>query len=148
MDFVVFIYLKQLMYSKKKINDYIYIKFMSRRNDHEQLIENVKSWIGLDEELKTLRKKARALRGQKKNLTSSLVSIMKDNDIDCFDITDGQLIRTTRQVKTPLSKKHLLTSLTRYFQNDSKVVKELSTFIMNSRESKTKEDIRRKINLK
>ena len=66
MDFVVFIYLKQLMYSKKKINDYIYIKFMSRRNDHEQLIENVKSWIGLDEELKTLRKNARALREQKK----------------------------------------------------------------------------------
>jgi len=121
---------------------------MERRNDHEQLIENVKSWIGLDEELKALRKKARALRNQKKYLTSSLVSIMKDNDIDCFDITDGQLIRTTRQVKTPLSKKHLLASLTRYFQNDPKVGKALGTFIMNSRESKTKEDIRRKINLK
>ena len=118
------------------------------RQDRERLIDNVKQWIDLDEELKLLRKKARQLRENKKDLTSSLVSIMKDNDIDCFDINDGQLIRTTRQVKTPLSKKHLLTSLAQYFQNDPKVVKELSGFIMDSRKSKTKEDIRRKINLK
>jgi hypothetical protein len=118
------------------------------RQDRERLIDNVKQWIDLDEELKLLRKKARQLRENKKELTSSLVSIMKDNDIDCFDINDGQLIRTTRQVKTPLSKKHLLISLAQYFQNDPKVVKELGGFIMNSRTSKTKEDIRRKINLK
>ncbi len=118
------------------------------RQDRERLIDSVKQWIDLDEELKLLRKKARQLRENKKELTSSLVSIMKDNDIDCFDINDGQLIRTTRQVKTPLSKKHLLISLAQYFQNDPKVVKELGGFIMNSRTSKTKEDIRRKINLK
>jgi len=118
------------------------------RQDRERLIDNVKQWIDLDEELKLLRKKARQLRENKKDLTSSLVSIMKDNDIDCFDINDGQLIRTTRQVKTPLSKKHLLTSLAKFYQNDPKVVKELGGFIMNSRTSKTKEDIRRKINLK
>ena len=118
------------------------------RQDRERLIDNVKQWIDLDEELKLLRKKARQLRENKKDLTSSLVSIMKDNDIDCFDINDGQLIRTTRQVKTPLSKKHLLTSLAKFFQNDPKGVKELGGFIMNSRTSKTKEDIRRKINLK
>ena len=121
---------------------------METRHDREQLIDNVKQWIDLDEELKLLRKKARQLREQKKDLTSSLVSIMKDNDIDCFDVNDGQLIRTTRQVKTPLSKKHLLISLAQYFQNDPNVVKELGRFIMNSRGSKTKEDIRRKINLK
>jgi len=137
------------MSSEKKINGvYIYIYIMSIRQDREQLIDNVKEWIGLDEELKNLRKKARQLREKKKDLTSSLVSIMKTNDIDCFDVNDGQLIRTTRQVKTPLSKKHLLTSLAQYFQNDPKVVKELGGFIMNSRASKTKEDIRRKINLK
>ena len=113
---------------------------METRQDREQLIDNVKNWIDLDEELKVLRKKARKLREQKKDLTSSLVSIMKNNDIDCFDVNNGQLIRTTRQVKTPLSKKHLQTSLTQYFRNDPKVVKELGTFIMNSRTSKTKED--------
>jgi len=140
---------------QQKINIYkkenkccIYIYSMDTRRDREHLIDNVKKWIDLDEELKTLRKKARQLREEKKDLTSSLVSIMKNNDIDCFDVNDGQLIRTTRQVKTPLSKKHLLTSLAQYFQNDPKVVKELGGFIMNSRSSKTKEDIRRKINLK
>ena len=114
----------------------------------QHLIENVKNWIHLDEELKRLRREMRTRREAKKNLTDILVRIMKNNDIDCFDITDGQLIYTKRQVKTPLSKKHLLDALSRYFQKDPNKVKELSKFIMDTRESKTKEDIRRKINRK
>ena len=113
--------------------------------ERSHLIENVKKWIHLDEELKRHRKEMRMLRDEKKNLTDSLVRIMKNNEIDCFDITDGQLIYTKRQVKTPLSKKHLLDALSRYFKQDSQTANELSKFIMDTRKSKTKEDIRRKI---
>ena len=35
----------------------IYIYIMETRQDREQLIDNVKQWIDLDEELKLLRKK-------------------------------------------------------------------------------------------
>ena len=116
--------------------------------ERSHLIENVKKWIHLDEELKRHRREMRALRDEKKNLTDSLVRIMKNNEIDCFDITDGQLIYTKRQIKTPLSKKHLLDALSRYFKQDSQTANELSKFIMDTRKSKTKEDIRRKINRK
>lgn len=116
--------------------------------DRSRLIENVKEWIHLDNQLKEIRERMKADRNRKKEITSVLVSIMKTNDIDCFDITDGKLFYNKKNVKKPLTKKHLLASLTKYFDNNNVMVKELSTFIMSSRESNIKEDIRRKFNIK
>ena len=113
-----------------------------------KLIDNVKEWIHLDNEIKTLRQEMRERRNRKKNITTDLVNIMKVNEIDCFDITDGQLIYSKKNIKKPLTKKHLLTSLQTFFKNNTKMVKELGTFIMNTREGAIKEDIRRKINIK
>ena len=115
-------------------------------DERSHLIDNVKEWITLDSDIKNLRREIRERRERKKNITQSLVKIMRTNEIDCFDITDGQLIYSKKNVKKPLSKKHLLLSLANYFQGDKKTVKELSKFIMDSRESNVKEDIRRKIN--
>jgi hypothetical protein len=116
--------------------------------DKSRLIENVKEWIHLDNQLKEIRERMKAHRNRKKEITSVLVSIMKTNDIDCFDITDGKLFYNKKNVKKPLTKKHLLASLAKYFDNNNVMVKELSTFIMNSRENNIKEDIRRKFNIK
>ena len=116
--------------------------------DRSNLIEHVKEWIHLDNDLKELRAQMKENRNRKKQITSILVDIMKTNEIDCFDITDGQLLYSKKSVKKPLTKKHLLTSLTKYFANNKDMVKELGYFIMNTRESKTKEDIRRKFNIK
>ena len=71
---------------------------------------------------------------------------MKDNEIDCFDINDGKLVYTQNKVKTPLSKKHLMSALMNYYKDDAKSAEEVSNFIMESREEKVKESIRRKIN--
>ena len=116
--------------------------------DRSRLIQNVKEWIGLDNEIKTLQREIKERRKKKKNITFSLVDIMKNNEIDCFDITDGQLIYTKKNVKNPLSKKHLLKSLSEFFKNDKLIVGQLGKYIMETRESKTREDIRRKINIK
>jgi hypothetical protein len=116
--------------------------------DRSHLIDNVKEWIHLDNEIKTLRGKMKERRNRKKEITTILVNIMKVNDIDCFDITDGQLIYSKKNLKNPLSKKHLLNALSIFFKDDNQIVKELSKFIMNTRENKIKEDIRRKINIK
>lgn len=116
--------------------------------ERSNLIDNVKAWIHLDNEMKTLRREMKERRDKKKEITKALVSVMKTNDIDCFDITDGQLIYSKKNIKKPLTKKHLLNSLSTYFKNDNKIVKELGGFIMNSRQGTIKEDIRRKINIK
>ena len=111
---------------------------------NQELVQNVKDWIVIDNEMKEMRKKMKEYRKQKKTLTENLVNVMKSNEIDCFDIQNGQLIYTKQKIKAPLSKKHLLGSLTTYFKNDKDMVEKLSSFIMDSREEKIKENIRRK----
>ena len=85
----------------------------------EQLLENVKAWLNLDNEIKTLQKEVKTRRNRKKELTENLMSVMKVNDIEQIDLTDGQLIYTKKKTKAPLSKKHLLESLSKYFKNDT-----------------------------
>ena len=68
-----------------------------------------------------------------------------NNDIDALNVPDGELIYNKTKTKAPLSKKHLLSSLTQYFKGDQRMIDELSKFIMESRAEKEKESIRRKI---
>ena len=113
--------------------------------DKEQLLNNVKSWIELDDEIKRLNKTDKSKRAEKKELTEGLVNTMKCNDIDCFDLSGGsKLIYTRSKGKKALSKKHLLASLSKFFKGDTSEAKALSKFILETREENIKENIRRK----
>ena len=98
----------------------------------QELLENVKTWLDMDNEIRTLQKEIRDKRKMKKNLTHNLVGIMKTQDIDALNVPDGQLIYNKTKTKAPLSKKHLFLSLTNYFKNDKGMVEELTKFIMES----------------
>ena len=112
--------------------------------DKSVLINNVKEWIEIDNELKELQKAAKERRQRKKELTEQLVNVMKTNEIDCFDINGGKLIYSKNKVRTALSKKHLLKALTMFYKNDPSQVTEVTNFILNSRDEKIRETIRRK----
>lgn len=113
--------------------------------DNDHLIDNVKQWLTIDNEIKTLQKEIKERRKIKKNITASLVDIMKNRDIEIMSTSDGELIRTSRKVKSALSKKHLLQSLSVFFKNDNEIISKLSNHILESRPEKTLENIRRKI---
>ena len=72
--------------------------------EKEDLIDNIKTWIGLDNEIKLLQKEIKNRREQKKLLTSELVNVMKNNDIDCWNTGEGKLIYS----KTPKVVSHHL----------------------------------------
>lgn len=111
----------------------------------EQLLNNVRQWIQLDDEIKEHGKLMKLKRQEKKEITSLLVDTMKENEIDCFDLAGGnKLVYQQNKVKKCLSKKHLTDALARYLKNTDKA-KELSEFILNSREEQLKENIKRKI---
>ena len=110
----------------------------------EDLIRNVRGWIEIDNEIKAGQKRLKELRQEKKQVTSVLVEVMKQNEIDCFDINDGKLVYKQNKQKAPLSKKHLLQSLSKYFPGNNDQVENICSFIMNSREEKIKESIERK----
>tara|TARA_B100001059_G_C17804953_1_gene568544 strand:+ start:803 stop:1156 length:354 start_codon:yes stop_codon:yes gene_type:complete len=110
----------------------------------DELVKHIKQWIEIDNGISELQKQIKQLKENKKDLTSSLMTVMKTNEIDCFDINDGKLIYSKSKIKKPINKKSLLTALDSYFKNDSKLVQEVSDHILNSREETIKESIRRK----
>lgn len=114
--------------------------------DKSQLIDNIKEWIKVDNELKELQKASKERRERKKELTASLVDVMKENEIDCFDVNDGKLIYTQNKVKTTLSKKNLLSALQNYYKDNPNEGKQVTEFLLASREEKIKETIKRKVN--
>lgn len=114
--------------------------------DKEQLLSNVKGWIELDDEIKQLNRELKEKRKKKKDLTENLVTTMKSNEIDCFDLSGGnKLIYTKSKGKKALSKKHLLDALSKFFNGDNAEAKNLSKFILDTREDNIKENIRRKV---
>tara|TARA_B000000437_G_scaffold20074_1_gene14408 strand:+ start:159 stop:515 length:357 start_codon:yes stop_codon:yes gene_type:complete len=113
--------------------------------DKSQLVENVKNWLQIDTEIKKLQQEIRKRRALKKDMTDTLVQIMKNQDIEIMNAGESQLIRTERKTKSALSKKHLINSLLNYFKDDKDTVAQLTTFIMNTRPEKTVENIRRKV---
>jgi hypothetical protein len=70
---------------------------------------------------------------------------MKNNEIDCFDINDGQICYTRKNVKKPLTKKMLMDTLSKYFKGDILKASELNDYIIENREETVKETIVRKI---
>lgn len=114
--------------------------------DKNELLNVVKNWISLDDQIKELQKRIREMKTEKKQATETLVETMKSNEIDCFELGAGnKLMYTKNKSKKPLSKKHLLESLSKYFQGNAEQAAHLSKFIMNSREETVRENIRRKI---
>ena len=105
-------------------------------SNQEELLQNVKTWLDIDNQIRTLQKEIRDRRKIKKELTQSLVGIMKTQDIDALNVPDGQLIYNKTKTKAPLSKKHLLVSLAQFFKNDQRMVDELSKYIMETRQEK------------
>ena len=111
----------------------------------EELVTHIRSWIQIDNEISEMQKKIKGFREEKKQLTESLVNVMKTNEIDCFDINDGKLIYSKTKTKKAISKKILLDALSIYFKEDDQLVKEVSEHILNSRGETIKENIRRKV---
>ena len=113
-------------------------------SDKNKIIDLVRRWVLFDDKIKNLQKELTTLRKEKKTITENLTSIMKENNIDEFDINNGKLVHTRSKTKAPLSKKHLLNSLNQFYKNDSDMVIELTKFIMESREEVTKDQIKHK----
>lgn len=115
-------------------------------NSKEQLVNNIKEWIKYDNEIAQLREQIKEKTNAKKQMTTNLVSVMKQNAIDCFDINDGSLIYKKTKVKKPINSKTLLTALQTYYKETPNIAEDLTKHIMENREEQIKETIKRKIN--
>jgi hypothetical protein len=111
----------------------------------EQLVANIKEWIKIDTEITHLKTEIKDKNNKKKLLTEGLVTTMKDNSIDCFDINGGALVYKKNTVKKPINGKSLLSVLTNFYNNDPKMAENITKFVLDNREEQIKETIKRKI---
>jgi len=111
----------------------------------EQLINNIKEWIKYDTEITQLKGVIKDRTEKKKALTANLMTVMKTNAIDCFDINGGALVYKQNKVKKPINGKTLFSALQAYYKDDEEMAEELTKFVMDKREEKVNETIKRKI---
>ena len=94
----------------------------------QQLIDSIKDWVKLDNEIRTLQTELNSRKNEKKKVSTKLMETMNANNIDCFDIKDGQLCYNRRNVKKPITKKGLFDILTKYYNGDLKYIWEAGEF--------------------
>ena len=115
--------------------------------EKEQLVLIIKSWVKIDNEIRELQKQQNLRKIEKKKTTTKIMEIMKQNQIDCFDIKDGRIIYKTKSSKQAITKKVLLSLLGSFFEGDVTKAEEINTYIMENREEKITECIVRKSNV-
>jgi hypothetical protein len=114
-------------------------------NTKEELITNIKEWIKIDNDIGKLKTEIKDKTNMKKTLTESLVNVMKNNSIDCFDINGGALIYKQKKTRRTISGKFLLAQLEEYYKNEPELAKEITKKVLENRIEVVKDEIKRKI---
>ena len=130
---------------KEEIQEEIKEPVKQKINTKDELILNIKEWIKIDNELTKMKTEVKDKTNKKKQLTESLVNIMKGNSIDCFDINGGALIYKQKKTKKTISGKFLLAQLEEYYKDKPEIAKEITQKVLDNRVEVIKEEIKRKI---
>jgi hypothetical protein len=111
----------------------------------DELIFNIKEWIKMDNEITKLKAEVKEKTNKKKELTESLVNVMKNNAIDCFDINGGALVYKQKKTRRTISGKFLLSQLEEYYKEQPELAKEITKKVLDNRIEVVKDEIKRKI---
>lgn len=103
--------------------------------DKAALVATIKEWLKADEGIAQLRKEIKAKTELRKATNLKLIALMRSQNVDEIDLSDGKIIRQTRKTKAPINKKHLLACLSTYYKSEQQA-KDVSDFIMSSRAEK------------
>ena len=114
-------------------------------NFNEETIENIKQWVKIDNEMRTLKQEISNRKKKKEDISNTLITLMKEKEIDSVNINSGKIEFTQRKTKKPISKKLLQDILSKYYKDDNNKATELNDFILNNREETSKDIIVRKI---
>lgn len=80
----------------------------------QQVRENLKAWIRLDDEERQLKEQIRKIKEQKTKFSSEILGYMKENEVDNFALEGsgvGQLSRSVRTSRPPLRRNVIRTQI-------------------------------------
>jgi hypothetical protein len=118
---------------------------MSIAKNKAELVQLIKDWITTDNEIRELNKQAKQRKDKLKKVSENLINTMKENEIDEFNVKDGKIMYSKTSVKKPITKKNLMTILSKYYKGDISQAVEVNNFILENREEVVKETIKRSI---
>jgi hypothetical protein len=116
-----------------------------RVNTKDELISSIKEWIKIDSDIAKLKNEVKKKNNKKKEITEALVSVMKSNSIDCFDINGGALVYKQRKTKKTISGKFLLEQLENYYKDNPELAREIAKQVLDNRAEVIKDELKRKI---
>ena len=111
----------------------------------EQLKDHLRQWVRVENEISTLSAEIKKRKLIHQQLSASLLSVMRQNEIDCFDIANGRIVYSKTKVRAPLNNGQLKSALTTYYKDDVEKANNLTEFLLSSRVEKTRESIKMKI---
>jgi hypothetical protein len=111
----------------------------------EQLKDHLRQWVRVENEISTLSAEIKKRKLIHQQLSASLLRVMKQNEIDCFDIANGRIVYSKTKTRAPLNNGQLKNALTTYYKEDVEKANSLTEFLLASRVEKTKESIKMKI---
>jgi prolyl oligopeptidase PreP (S9A serine peptidase family) len=107
----------------------------------DELVTSIKDWLKMENDITKLKAELKEKNNKKKQITQTLVTVMKHNHIDCFDINDGALIYKKKKTKKTISGKFLLQQLEEYYKDNPELAKDITKHVLDNRIEVIKEDI-------
>ena len=109
--------------------------------------ENIKKWVALDNQLKTVNERVKQMRDEKNTLEEGIMTYVETNKLTnaTVNISDGKLRFVTAKQTAPLTLKHVEECLSKCIGNDKQVI-QIMRIIKDSREVKYTADIKRYMN--
>ena len=111
----------------------------------EQLKDHLRQWVRVENEISTLSAEIKKRKLIHQQLSSSLLRVMKQNDIDCFDIANGRIVYSKTKIRAPLNNGQLKSALKSYYKDDAEKASSLTEFLLASRVERTRESIKMKV---
>ena len=109
--------------------------------------QNVKDWVTLDDDIKTLQEAIKKRKKRINELTHIILDFMKRFNINDLNTQNGQLRYTTSLLAKPVNKNFLLSKLGEFFKDNEKS-QALTTYIYDNRIKEEKVKLKRVIEKK
>jgi hypothetical protein len=106
--------------------------------------ENIKKWVALDNQLKTIHERTKQLRDEKNTLEEGIMTYVETNKLTnaTVNISDGKLRFVSAKQTAPLTLKHVEECLLKCIGSQNQV-NHIMQIIKDSREVKYTADIKR-----
>ena len=96
-------------------------------DETQKVKEVIRTWVSLDDESRQLQTRQREIRQEKQKLSDTILSFMRDNQVDNFSLEGnglGTISRTIRTSRPPLRREIIRTQLLLQFADQPQRVAE------------------------